>query len=95
MSRDAVHVRCQATDDGWACTVRVGDDAAATEHAVTVRRDDLEELVSGPTPEDVVEASFRFLLERESRESILRRFDLPVIGRYFPEYREEIRRRLS
>ena len=27
-----------------------------------------------------------FLLERESKESILRRFELPAIERYFPDY---------
>ncbi len=37
-------------------------------------------------PEDLVEASFRFLLDRESKESILKEFDLAVIPRYFPEY---------
>ena len=31
-----------------------------------------------------------FLLAREPRESILGRFDLPLIGRYFPEYEREI-----
>lgn len=39
---------------------------------------------------DLVEASFAFLLEREPKESILREFDLTVIGRYFPEYEQEI-----
>lgn len=43
----------------------------------------------------MVEASFAFLLERESRELILREFDLPLINRYFPEYESEIRRRLG
>ena len=42
-------------------------------------------------PEDLVRRSFEFLLEREPRTSILREFDLPVIGRYFPEYEREIR----
>ena len=37
----------------------------------------------------------RCLLEREPKESILARFDLPVIERYFPEYPHEIRRRLA
>ena len=39
-------------------------------------------------------AAFDFLLTREPRESILRRFDLPVIGRYFPEWEAEVARRL-
>jgi hypothetical protein len=36
-----------------------------------------------------------FLLEREPKESILGQFDLPVIGRYFPEYERDIRKRLT
>ena len=39
--------------------------------------------------------SFQFLLEREPKESILKQFDLQVIGRYFPEYEREIQRRLA
>jgi hypothetical protein len=38
------------------------------------------------TPEELIERSFEFLLEREPNTSILRRFDLPVIQTYFPEY---------
>jgi len=37
-----------------------------------------------------VEKSFEFLLERESNTSILRSFELPVIGNYFPEYETTI-----
>jgi hypothetical protein len=43
----------------------------------------------------LVKASFEFLLEREPVSSILRRFDLDVIGRYFPEYLDTIRGRLA
>ena len=46
-------------------------------------------------PEALIEASFHFLLAREPKESILGRFDLPVIERYFPEYPREIGARLS
>ena len=41
-------------------------------------------------PVDLVRRSFAFLLEREPKESILRSFDLPVIGRYFPDYERTI-----
>jgi hypothetical protein len=41
-----------------------------------------------PTP--LVRASFEFLLAREPRGSILRRFELPVIEQYFPEYPQAI-----
>ena len=53
------------------------------------------EAATGETPEALVAESFRFLLEREPPESILRSFELPIIGRYFADYAEEIRRRLG
>ena len=46
-------------------------------------------------PERVVRASFEFLLEREPASSILPEFSLEVIGRYFPEYEQELARRLG
>jgi hypothetical protein len=46
------------------------------------------------TPEELIRKSFEFLLEREPKESILSRFDLSVIARYFPEYEREIKKRL-
>jgi len=74
-------------------TVREGGDA--TQHRVTLDGADYERLATGQaSPEALVTESFRFLLERESKESILRSFDLTVISRYFPEYEREIRRRL-
>ena len=45
--------------------------------------------------ERVVRASFEFLLEREPASSILPEFSLDVIGRYFPEYEDELARRLG
>ena len=45
--------------------------------------------------ESVVRASFEFLLEREPASSILPEFSLDVIGRYFPEYEDELPRRLA
>ncbi|TMC81253.1 MAG: hypothetical protein E6J08_08025 [Chloroflexi bacterium] len=41
--------------------------------------------------EDLVERSFEFLLLREPPSSILRRFELSTIQRYFPDYDREIR----
>jgi hypothetical protein len=38
----------------------------------------------------VVEAAFRFLLDREPKEAILSRFDITVISRYFPEFEREL-----
>jgi hypothetical protein len=38
-----------------------------------------------------VTRSFDFLLAREPAEAILRRFDLMVIARYFPDFERSIR----
>ena len=88
-----VDVACEPTADGWLCLARVNEADGASEHRVSVTRADLDRLAPGATePDDLVRRSFRFLLEREPRTSILRSFDLPVIGRYFPEYEATIRR---
>ncbi|MCK5767709.1 MAG: hypothetical protein KAH35_04975 [Candidatus Atribacteria bacterium] len=42
--------------------------------------------------EELIKKSFKFLLEREPKESILSRFNLRVISQYFPEFEEEIRK---
>ena len=89
-------VGCDASDAGWSCSVRIGYDPGATEHAVTVDRDTLAGLApAGATPEELLVASFRFLLEREPRESIMRSFELPIIGRFFGDYETEVARRLA
>jgi hypothetical protein len=67
-------------------------DRTSTTHTVTVDPAYHEKLTGGHvSAENLVEKSFEFLLERESNTSILRAFDLPVIGRYFPEYENTIR----
>jgi hypothetical protein len=61
-----------------------------TTHVVTVPADYARKVAGSASPEALLRASFEFLLARESNTSILRRFDLPVIERYFPEYTREI-----
>ncbi|HEX5578917.1 MAG TPA: hypothetical protein VFY43_04545 [Candidatus Limnocylindria bacterium] len=91
-----VAVACQPAAAGWTCAVTVGDDRGATQHEVEVARPELQRLQPGASdPEALVRAAFAFLLAREPRESILRRFELPVIGRYFPEWEGEVARMLA
>lgn len=72
------------------------ESSTTTTHRVTVSPDYHRELTDGDaSPEKLVEESFEFLLEREPNTSILSSFDLPVIGRYFPEYEDEIRKRVG
>ena len=66
--------------------------ATTTTHKVTVTAPYYEKLTGKRiTPEILVEKSFRFLLDRESNTSILRSFDLSVIGQYFTEYERVIK----
>ncbi len=95
MSPETLHVSCESQQDGWRCSVTVGDDADATEHTVQVERETLNALAPGSTPDELVRASFEFLLEREPRQSIMRSFDLPIISRFFADYEPEIKRRLG
>ena len=76
-------------------SVEVQDAAGATRHQVTVTPAVLERFGAGADAEEFLEESFRFLLEREPKEAILRRFEISVIEWYFPEYPGEIRRRLG
>ena len=76
----------------WMFEVRVGDEPSATVHSVTVPREYWERLTDKRIePEELVRKSFKFLLAREPKESILREFELPVIQKYFPEYEKEIK----
>jgi hypothetical protein len=95
MPDELLDVRCTPTDGGWACTVRVADDSAATVHEVTASERVRDELAADASVEELVRASFAFLLEREPRTSILRSFDLPVIERYFPGYRDAMARQFG
>ena len=40
--------------------------------------------------EELIKASFKFLLEREPLSSILQKFNIKIIQNYFPEYRQEV-----
>ena len=75
--------------------MRVVEGASESTHRVTLKPVDFERIAAGKAaPEELVRRSFEFLLEREPKESILARFDLPLIARYFPEYENEIAHRL-
>ncbi len=75
--------------------VRVIEAGSESSHQVTLDPNDYARLAGGAVePQELIRKSFQFLLERESKESILSRFDLCVISRYFPEYEREIKKRL-
>ncbi|HXA56885.1 MAG TPA: hypothetical protein VNU84_05575 [Candidatus Acidoferrum sp.] len=76
--------------------VRVIEGKSESSHRVTLKEADYTRLAEGKLPrEELIRRSFEFLLEHESKESILASFDLTVISRYFPQYEREINERLS
>lgn len=75
--------------------VDVVEGSSASRHTVSVPPGLASVLGWEGREEDLVRASFSFLLEREPAAAILRRFGLDVIERYFPEYRAEIARRAA
>jgi hypothetical protein len=82
----------QLQGEEWLVTV---DAKTRTEHQVRVTEADVRRLGKEHSVEELLKASFEFLLEREPNTSILSSFDLPVIGRYFPEYEKELKRILT
>jgi hypothetical protein len=76
--------------------VTVRDGESESNHQVTVPEHLDQELgLAEDDLERVVRESVEFLLEREPASSIMAEFSLDVITRYFPEYEQELPRRLS
>ncbi len=76
--------------DPLAFEVRVAGGGSESRHRVTLSVATLDALGRGVEASEFVRAAFAFLLEREPKEAILSRFDVSVIGRYFPEFEQEI-----
>ena len=58
-----------------------------TEHVVSVTDQMLLNLTNNKiSKKELLNFSFNFLLEREPNTSILSKFDIIVISKYFPEY---------
>ena len=86
-----IEVKRTADGDPLVFAVTVRDGKGETRHSVTMSQQVCARLAAGAeTSERVVEAAFRFLLDREPKEAILSRFDITVISRYFPEFEREL-----
>jgi hypothetical protein len=82
-----IQIRRTGEGDPLEFEVIVREGNGETRHHVMMARDTYERLSTGShTPERCLEAAFRFLLDREPKESILSRFDVSVISRYFSEF---------
>jgi hypothetical protein len=69
----------------------VSEGGGRTVHEVTMSEATYGKLSGGRAgPDEVIRASFRFLLDREPKEAILSRFDVTVISRYFPSFERDL-----
>ena len=72
--------------------VIVDEQNSVTEHIVTIDDEYYQKLTEGKiNKEKLIEISFEFLLKREPKESVLSKFDLEIVGTYFPEYEKKIK----
>lgn len=84
----------EGDDDVFAVEIAEGDSTAHCE--VTVTDNSFRKFAPDrSSKKDLVRESFEFLLEREPKESILSSFEIGVIEKYFPEYPEQIVKRLE
>jgi len=83
----SIRVRTVGHDEPMQFEVAVQDREGEVHYLVTMSHADFERLGGGnAAPEACVRAAFLFLLDREPKESILRRFRVSVIEQYFPEF---------
>ncbi len=88
-----IEVKKEETDFGWRFDVIIKENGSETLHTVTLHREYYRTLGVEKSPDELVEKSIEFLLEREPKTSILPAFDIKQISEYFPEYEKEIVKR--
>jgi hypothetical protein len=75
--------------------VKLDEGSSKHQYSVTLSRSDYDQWSNGQVqPEQVIQAAFDFLLEREPASAILSQFDCSVIRRYFPEVDRELPKKL-
>jgi len=83
------------SDNGWNFLVELGHGDGLVEYFVEVDRDYWTRLTGRRIePAELVKTTFEFLLSHESKELILKKFNLSDVNGYFHNYEEEIKRLL-
>jgi len=86
-----IDVELTSEGDPLRFKVVVREGARETRHEVSMARATYEKLAQGTaSPQALVDAAFRFLLDREAPSSILPRFDVTLISHYFPEFEQAL-----
>jgi hypothetical protein len=100
MTRISVIAISPLGKDSWKYDVEIFENdgsGSKTSYQVTLDKDYYMDMTEGGriVPEEFVKKSFQFLLDRESKNTILRHFDIAQINDFFPEYEKEIKKALD
>ena len=73
----------------WRFNIIIEDEKGKTQHSVSMSKDFYKSLDLDIEPWKIINETFRFLLVKEPKESILKEFDITIVSYYFPEFKEE------
>ena len=77
-------------EGGGPLATLIEEASGRTTHIITIKDCFLDFLPKNHSEEEIVIAVFRFLLDREPKETILTNFDISIIQNYFPKFLSEI-----
>lgn len=81
----------QITEEPWEYHITLlEDDTNLGEFVVTMSGDEYRKYSGTEEPDDVIRATFKFLLAHEDPEMILERFSITTIEQHFPEYPKQL-----
>jgi len=82
-------------EEGWTFFVEIGTGDGLVEYFVDLDRDYWTKLTDRRVePAELIRLTFKFLLEREQKEIILKKFNMADITGYFPQYEYEVKKML-
>lgn len=100
MTRISVVTLPPLSENSWVYEIEITESDASgskTTHQVTMDKNYYMDLTERGRiiPEEFIQKSIEFLIDRESKDCILQQFDIAQIDDYFPEYEKEIRKALN
>ncbi|MGM0628867.1 MAG: hypothetical protein ACQESA_00370 [Patescibacteria group bacterium] len=84
-----------ADKEGGVFHVTVADGESKSEHSVSLTADTLKRLGSDRGASELVREAFEFFLQKETKESIFKSFDISEIADHFPEFEDVITKRMN
>jgi len=79
--------------EGWTFLVEIGHGDGLVEYFIDVDKDYWARLTNRRVePMDLIKATFNFLLDKEPKELILKKFNIADISGFFPSYENEMKK---